>query len=418
MAAAANQGRVAFRHPAFRNYFLVRMASVVGIEMMITGVSWQVYRLTGDPLSLGLVGLAQFAPFVVLFLVAGEAADRIPRIRIIGVTLAVEAACAAGFLALTVTGRASFGAFMVILVVLGVTRAFHMPAAQAVVPLLVPPVHFSNAVAWSAMGSGAARITGPAVGGALLVAGEAVVYAAVVGLLVAAAGLTLWVRPTRQDTSTGRLTLDRVLAGFRFIWSRQIVLGAITLDLFAVLLGGATALLPIFAVDILGVGEVGFGALRASHVLGALLGALVLTQRPIRSRAGRKLLVSVAVFGTAICVFGFSTWFWVSFLALLVMGAADAVSVYVRQNLVQIVTPDAMRGRVSAVESIFIGASNELGEFESGVTAAWWGAVTAVVVGGAAAVVIAIAAVWVFPQVRRVDSLDPDELVSRYRGAG
>jgi hypothetical protein len=241
------------------------------------------------------------------------------------------------------------------------------------------------------------------------------VYAFTTALLSVALMIVLRMRVTGQVVSRERPTLRSVLAGFRFIWSRKVILGAISLDLFAVLLGGATALLPIFAVDVLGVGEVGFGALRAAQVLGELAGAFVLTQRPLRRRAGRSLLVSVAVFGGATCVFGLSTVFWLSFVALFTLGAADAFSMYIRSNLVQIVTPDDKRGRVSAVNGIFIGASNELGQFESGITAAWWGVVPAVLVGGVGTIVIAVVFAFVFPALRRVDSLDPDDLVRRYR---
>jgi MFS family permease len=415
MQQSESRGRTALQHPDYRNYLVLRVAARASIEMLVTGVSWHVYEMTGDPFSLGIVGLVQFLPFLFLFLVSGEVADRVPRILILRVTLAVQMACAAVFLGLTASGNASFGSFVVILVVLGIDRAFQSPAAQAVLPLLVPPEHFANAVAWNSMGFGAARIVGPAVAGGLLVAGESVVYGTSMVLLAVSSLLTFFVHPARQDSGGGRITMDTVLAGFRFIWSRQIILGAITLDLFAVLLGGATALLPIFAADILGVGEVGFGALRTALVIGSLLASIFLAQRPIHRHAGRKLLVSVAIFGLAICLFGFSEWFWLSFLALLVMGAADGVSMYVRANLVQMVTPDAMRGRVSAVEAIFIGASNQVGEFESGVTAAWWGVVPAVLVGGIGTLVVAAASLAVFPRLARVDSLDPDDLVRRYR---
>ncbi|MCB2224980.1 MAG: MFS transporter [Actinobacteria bacterium] len=418
MSETTSHGRVAFRSPAFRHYFALRVLARLGIDMLITAVGWQVYQLTGEALSLGIVGLAQFAPFLLLFLAAGEVSDRFSRIRILTVTLGMQALGAAVFLALTLTGRESFGAIVVILIGFGVSRAFQTPAAAAIVPLLVPPEHFGNAVAWSTMGFSAARIAGPALAGGLLVAGEGVVYGTVTVILTVAVVLTLFVHPARQETSHGKVTLDRVLAGFRFIWSREIVLGAITLDLFAVLLGGATALLPIFATDILGVGEVGFGVLRASVVVGSVAGAAALTRWPIRRHAGPRLLVAVAVFGLAICGFGLSTSFWLSVAALFVMGAADSVSMYVRQNLVQVITPDEMRGRVSAVNGIFIGASNELGEFESGVTAAWWGVVPAVLVGGIGTIVVAAASLVVFPRLRTVDSLDPDELVRNYRGGG
>jgi MFS family permease len=413
--APPKPGRVAFRHPAFRLYWFARVLAVLAVDAQVTAVGWQVYRITGDALSLGLVGLAQFGPFFLLFLPSGAAADRFRRIQILRATLAVQAACAIAFLVITVTGTATFPAIMGILVVLGATRAFQMPSLQAIVPLLVPPRDFGNAVAWSTLGFGTARIVGPALAGALLILGEGVVYGFTTVLLAASLMVVLRMRVTGQAVSRERPTLRSVLAGFRFIWSRKVILGAISLDLFAVLLGGATALLPIFAVDVLGVGEVGFGALRAAQVLGELAGAFVLTQRPLRRRAGRSLLVAVAVFGAATCVFGLSTVFWLSFLALFTLGAADAFSMFIRSNLVQIVTPDDKRGRVSAVNGIFIGASNELGQFESGITAAWWGVVPAVLVGGIGTIAVAVVFAFVFPALRRVDSLDPDDLVQRYR---
>ncbi|MBU1227015.1 MAG: MFS transporter [Actinobacteria bacterium] len=415
MSSTSLAGRVAFGYPDFRNFFGTSVLGSLAVEMQITAVSWQVYQLTGDPLHLGLVGLAQFAPFPLLFLAAGAAADRFPRVRIVQATMAVQLLCAAAFLTVTVGDAATMPMIFSILILLGVARAFQSPARPAILPLLVPPEHFPNAVAWNSAGSQTARIGGPAVAGALLILGVEVVYGAVVVLAAAALGFAFRVHARSQILDKGRPTLRTILAGFRFIWSRPVILGAISLDLFAVLLGGATALLPIFAVDILGVGAVGYGALRASHVIGSLVSSLVLTQRPILRRAGSKLLASVAVFGAATCVFGLSTTFWLSFLALFALGAADAVSVFIRSNLVQVITPDAMRGRVSAVNSIFIGASNELGEFESGVTAAWWGVVPAVLVGGIGTIVVAVVFGFAIPRLRRVDSLDHIRLIRDHR---
>ena len=415
-AAVRQGGRAAFRHAGFRNFLGARFFDRLAMEMLITAVSWQVYELTGDPWHLGLVGLAQFAPFLLLFLVSGAAADRLPRLRIMQAGVAVQFCCVAAFLGMTVADRASLPAIFAVLSLLGLARAFQAPVQMALVPLLVPAEHFANAVAWNSTAFQIARIGGPALAGALLLLGLDVVYGLVAACVAASLLFVARVHPPAQVMSTGPFTWRGALAGLRFIWSRQVVLGAISLDLFAVLLGGATALLPIFAVEILGVGAVGFGALRSAPVVGSLACMLLLTQRPIRRRAGLKLLFSVGVFGIAICVFGLSTTFWLSLLALVVLGAADAVSVFVRNNLVQIITPDERRGRVSAVNSVFIGASNELGEFESGMTAAWWGVVPAVLVGGLGTIGIALAFALLMPSLRRVDSLDPEALLREHGG--
>lgn len=413
-SARTGAGRVAFTHPEFRRFFGARFFDRLALEMQVTAVSWQVYQLTGDPLHLGLVGLAQFGPFLLLFLVAGAAADRFPRIRIMQGTVVVQLLCSAAFLGMTVAGRATLLAIFAVLVVLGVARAFQAPVQMAIVPILVPAEHFANAVAWNSSAMQIARIGGPALAGGLLVLGVDVVYGVVAAGVVLSLAFVVRIRARAQVISREGVSWRVVLAGLRFIWSRQVILGAISLDLFAVLLGGATALLPIFAVEILGVGAVGFGALRAAPVVGSLACMLVLTQRPVRRRAGAKLLAAVVVFGGAICVFGVSTSFWLSLTALFVLGAADAVSVFVRNNLVQIITPDEMRGRVSAVNSVFIGASNELGEFESGLTAAWWGPVPAVLLGGIGTIVIALTFGVLMPRLRRVDGLEPDELIREH----
>lgn len=405
-------GAAAFRSSDYRYYWLARMLGRLAIEVQITTVSWQVFDLTGDPLDLGLVGLAQFAPFLILFLVAGAAADRYPRTRILLASIVVQTVCAVALFTVTISGRASFGTIFAILVVLGITRAFQAPSLQAIVPALVPTDHFANAVAWTVSGIQVARITGPGIAGLLIILGEEIAYATVIGLFVLSVLSTAAIKAKAQVINRERVTLATVLAGFRFVWSRQVILGAISLDLLAVLLGGATALLPIFAVDILGVGAVGFGVLRASHMVGSFMSAILLTQLPIRRHAGRWLLSAVALFGAATCLFGLSKVFWLSVAALFTLGAADAISVFVRNNLVLILTPDDMRGRVSAITSVFIGASNELGEFESGITAAWWGAVTAVLVGGLGTVAVAAVFTILFPRLRGIDSLDPGDLMS------
>jgi MFS family permease len=411
----------ALRHRDFRYFWATRMTAILATEMLITTVGWQVYRLTASELNLGLVGFAQFAPFALLFLVSGVAADRLPRMRIILACIALQTVCAAALLWGTWTCGIDFTSIMIILVLFGLARAFQAPAQMAIVPNLVPKEDVANAIAWSASGFQMARIFGPTASGLLIAYGasrgqdELIVYVLAVAVFVLSTGLAAAVRRPVQVVSSAPINIENILGGFRFIASRQVIFGAIGLDLFAVLFGGAIALLPVYAKDILGVGAEGFGFLRSAFTAGAFIGALYMTQFPVTRRAGLKLLFAVGTFGLGVIVFGVSEIFWLSIAALFVMGLADAVSVFVRQNLVQIITPDEMRGRVSAVTAVFIGASNELGEFESGVTAHWWGTVPAVVVGGAATVTVALGFAWMFPQLRRVDSLEPDELIAKYR---
>ena len=411
----------AFRHRDFRFFWGTRILGLLAIEMMITTVGWQVFRITGRPLDLGLVGLAQFAPFAALFLVSGIVADRVPRMLIIRSCIGLQTVCAIGLFWLTLTRTDSFPIILALLVLFGVSRAFQSPAQQAILPNLVPKEDLANAIAWSTSGFTLSRVVGPTLAGLLIALAAATgqnevsIYGIVVVVFIAATLMAWNVRTPVQIVSRDRVNIANLLAGFRFIASRKVILGAISLDLFAVLFGGAIALLPVYATDILNVGAEGFGILRSAFTFGAFLGALYMTQRPITQRAGIKLLIAVGAFGTGVIVFGLSELFWLSLGALVVMGMSDAVSVFVRQNLVQIITPDDMRGRVSAVSSVFIGASNELGEFESGVTAHWWGTVPAVVIGGGATVAVAFGFAWLFPQLRSVNSLDADDLVRRYR---
>ena len=406
----------AFRHRDFSLYLLGRVLGGLGIEMQIVAVGWQVYAISGQALDLGLVGLAQFSPFLVLFPFTGMAADRLPRKRILAACSTLQTICSISLLTITLTGHTYFPLIFTILVMLGVARAFQMPAQSAIVPNLVPGHHFSNAVVWNSAGNQTARVIGPAAGGfGLFLGGVPGVYGVVVALLICATISLLTIRAPTRIAARGGTSFEDFLAGFKFIWSHQVILGAISLDLFAVLLGGVTALLPIFAKDILHVGELGFGILRAAPSAGAILCALVLANRPVTRHAGAKIISSVAIFGLAIVTFGLSKDFYLSAAVLAILGAADMVSVFVRSNLVQIITPDMMRGRVSAINSVFIGASNELGEFESGITAYWWGTVPAVVVGGVATLTVAILFALFMRELRSVDSLDHDELAARYR---
>ena len=394
---------------------MARVLGVLAIEMQITALSWQVYQLTGKALDLGLVGLAQFMPFLMLFLISGSVADRYQRKKIMSICVAIQTLCALAFFIMTITGNANFLAIFTILIFLGIARAFQSPAQSAIVPLLVPKEHFANAIAWTSSGFQMARIAGPGIAGIIIIAGEQWVYGTAIILFVFSTIFTLMVKTNTQIISHVPVTIENILEGLKFALKRQIIIGSIGLDLFAVLLGGATALLPIFATDILNVGPAGFGALRATHMIGALIGALTLTQYPISRHAGKKLLSTVAIFGLGIIVFGISTSFWLSLSALFILGAADSVSVFIRNNLVQIITPDNMRGRVSAVSAVFIGASNELGELESGVTAHFWGVVPAVIIGGIGTVFISGLFAMIFPQLREVDSLNHDDLVRKYQ---
>jgi MFS family permease len=414
-------GFQAFRHPAFALYWIARVTAQLAMEMQIAAVGWQVYRLTGDALALGLIGLAQFAPFIVLFLVTGLVADRLRRERILAFCVALQAAGAAAFFLMSQSGAAAFGPMMAILVLFGIARAFQSPVVAAMIPNLVPAERIGNGIAWASTGNQISRIVGPAIAGVLIAVGaergvdEVFVYGIVTALLGVSLVLTLFIRTRTQTFTKDKVSFDTLVAGLRFIWTRQVVFAAIALDLFAVLFGGATALLPIFAKDILEVGSEGFGVLRSAFMVGAFLGALILTQRPVVRAAGTKLLVSAGVFGAAVILFGVSTSFALSFLALFVMGAADVVSVFIRHNLVQLVTPDDMRGRVGAVNGVFVGASNELGEFRAGLMAHWIGAVAAVALGGAMTLAVVLAFARFSPAIRRVGSLEPAVLIREFR---
>jgi MFS family permease len=408
MTASADAGptglRAVLAQRAFTRYLVARFASSFAVQMQTVAVGAQVYELTRDPLDLGLIGLSQFVPFIVLVLLAGHAADRWSRKWIVAICFAIEMLCAFALLAFTLTGFRDPAPVFAVMVLFGVARAFMGPAGQALMPNLVPPALFSNAVGINSSMWQVATIAGPALGGVLYAAyGPTTVYTTVAVLLFVSLVTMALVDAPRTPVQKEPATWHTVLEGLRFVWRRKPVLGAISMDLFAVLFGGATALLPAYAVDVLHVGPEGLGWLRAAPGVGAALMAAWLTVRPISRHAGPWMFGGVAVFGVATLVFGLSTSFWLSMVALFVLGASDMVSVFVRHILVQLETPDAMRGRVGAVNSMFIGASNELGEFESGVTAAWWGLKPAVVVGGLAT--LAVAGLWAkwFPQLRTLD---------------
>ncbi len=401
----ADDGRPLLAYRAFMQLWLARLAGTAGSQMLMVAVGWQVYDLTGSAWDLGLVGLLQFAPALLLALWAGHLIDRHDRARIVALCMAVQVGVAGLLWWAAAGGWSGRGLLLGVSVVLGAVRAFQMPAQQALTPSLVPPAVLPRALAFSSAGMQGAIIAGPALGGFIYVAGAAATYAVSALLFLAASVLTLLIRYTPAPRSQGPATWDTLLAGVRFIRHNKVILGAISLDLFAVLLGGATALLPIYAKDILQVGPWGLGLLRAAPAVGALGMSLVLSRWPVRRRTGPVLLSAVAVFGLAILVFGLSTQLWLSLLALAVSGAADMISVVIRSTLVQLETPDDMRGRVSAVNSVFIGASNQLGEFESGATAALLGPVGSVVLGGLGTLLVAGLWLRLFPALARRDEL-------------
>jgi len=396
-------GRAAFRHPAFASYILGRFFIVAALEMQSVAVGWQIYEITKRPFDLGLVGLAQFLPGILLFLVSGHAADRFDRRKVLLVCYAGFTACSSLLLSTAFLTAHSVRPIYAVLVLLGVVRSFNGTAGRALLPQLVSSDHFQNAVAWNASTFQAATILGPSVGGFIyaLSRGPSAVYAiaAVTGVIAFVALLRVHVQtPARPREQT---TLSSVLAGLRFIKKEKIILGSLSLDLFAVLFGGAAALLPVYARDILNAGPWGLGLLRSAPGIGATATAILLAYRPLRRRAGATMLWCVGGFSIFTIVFGLSRNLVLSLVALLLLGASDMVSVVVRGTLVQLATPDPMRGRVNAVDMIFIGASNELGQFESGLTAAWFGAVPAVVLGGLGALTVTLLWAWGFPQLRR-----------------
>lgn len=402
---ATHSGAIAFRSRDFALYCGSRFVSATAIQMQNVAVGWWVYDITRDPFALGLVGLAIFLPAISLALVTGHTADRFDRRAILLVCYAVATLTAAGLLFCAWSGVRQVGLIYALLLLFGVTRAFANPASQAIVPNLVPPEHLSNAIAWHASAWQTATILGPALGGLLYAFGATVVFTTVVLSFGITLGLLAGIRHRVLLRAREKTSWTTLLAGIHFIRSKSAVFGAISLDLFAVLLGGATALLPIYARDILQVGPWGLGLLRSMPAIGAVLMALLLAHRPLHRHTGRRLFQTVALFGLATIGFGLSKMLWLSLGWLFVLGAADMVSVFIRQTLVQVETPDAMRGRVAAVNTVFIGASNELGEFESGAVAALIGVVPAVVVGGLGT--LAVAALWLrwFPELRNRDRL-------------
>ncbi len=387
------------------NWFVsARFLSTVAIQVQSVAIGWQIYEMERTPLALGMVGLCQFLPMFLLTLPAGDITDRFNQRRVYSLAASLQAVSSALFLGLSLLAPHTAWPFYIVLVLFGAARGFAGPSGSSLLPFLVPPERLAKSMAFSSSFFTAAVISGPALGGFLYALGPVPVYALCIagflgaGLIVARLGGR---RFTPEQTDASRY--ERVAEGVRFVRSRPVVLGAISLDLFAVLLGGATALLPVYARDILHVGPVGLGFLRSAPAVGAFSMAFYLTHWPIRNRVGPKMFASVAVFGIATIVFGLSSWFWLSLGALFVLGASDMVSVNIRSSLIQLSTPDTMRGRVSSVSMLFIGASNELGEFESGTTAALLGTVPAVVAGGVGTLLVVGLWMKLFPPLRQVN---------------
>jgi MFS family permease len=400
-------GRIAFTYPSFRLYQIARFFIVLATEMQAVAIGWQVYDITRRPLDLGLIGLAQFLPGILLFLVSGYTADHFDRRRVLTMGYAGFAVCSALLLGITLRGATSVFPIYVVSALVGVVRSFNAPASRAILPALVPEEHFHSAFAWGATIFQTATILGPAVGGVIYAAsrGPGPVYAAAMITAALAAFSMLGVKLRAKLRPRGVASWQSVVAGLHYVWREKIVLGSISLDLFAVLLGGAVALLPVYAREILKTGPWGLGLLRCAPAIGAAAMALLLAYRPLRSRFGAKMLWCVAGFGAFTILFGISRNLVLSMIALVLVGAADMVSVVVRGILIQLATPDEMRGRVNAVDMIFIGASNEVGQFESGVTAAWFGIVPACVIGGVGAIVVTALWAWMFPELRNADQL-------------
>jgi MFS family permease len=399
----------AFTHRPFVHYWWARFCTTFAGQIISVALGWQVYDLTRRPSDLGILGLVQFLPQLLLVLVTGFVADLYGRKRVMTLSIAVQVLCAAAILWFSWRGLVTPLPIFATLAVLAVARAFFGPASQALTVNLVPVEHFANAVSWNSSAWQTATIVGPVAGGLLYGIGPNVAYLVATAMLMLSFYLLLLIPEPPPPTVLRKITFAALFEGLHFIRREKIVLGAISLDLFAVLLGGAVALMPIYARDILHLGPWGLGLLRAAPGVGAVVTAAFLATSPIRDKAGVVLLLFVGLFGVFTIVFGLSTVAWLSIVALALIGAADMVSVVIRETLLQLWTPDEVRGRVNAVNMVFLGASNELGEFRAGFMAAWIGAVKAVVVGGVGAVAVAVVWGWVFPQLKNARFLHARE---------
>ncbi len=419
-SAQPRNGLAAFASSNFRRYQSARLAVIIGAEAQAVAVAWQVYAMTHRALDLGLTGLALFLPGLLFLVPSGHVADRFDRRNIILVCYALQMLCTGALLAIALAGSHRVLLVYAVLFLIGTGRSFSGPASSALVPHLVPEDHFVNAVTWGAAIFQTANIVGPALGGLLFtlpgfglerdLAGPAIVF-----VFTLCTQLFFLLQVGRITLRLGRMehraaSLDVLLAGFRFVRRTQLLIGSQSLDLFVVLLGGAVALMPIFAQEVLHTGPRGLGMLRAAPALGALCMSMLLARFPLHRHAGRKLFLGVAIFGLTTVVFGLSRNLTLSLVALAIGGAADMISVVIRSSVLQLATPPEMRGRVSAVNALFLGGSNELGEFESGLTAQWMGAVRATVAGGIGSLVVTGLWAWLFPDLRNADELSAQAL--------
>ena len=400
----------AFRHSAFKRFFWARFLSASGVQIVSVAVGWQMWKVTGNAWLLGLIGLVQFLPALLLVLVTGLTADKLGRRRVMGSAITLMMISTVGILGLAVTNNFNPVLVLSFLTLLGIARAFNTPASSSLVVNVVPKEDFANAVGWISSSWQLATIAGPAAGGLLYGISGPFAYSLAAIIFAISALLIFSLEKPKQEMETDPTNWNTIVGGFRFIWQEKVVFGAISLDLFAVLLGGAVAVLPIYADEILNVGPWGLGMLRAAPGVGAIVMVAILIRFPVRDHAGTILLVSVAAFGAATTVFGLSTTAWISILALFLLGAFDMISVYIREVLLQLWTPDRVRGRVNAVNAIFLGASNELGEFRAGAMAALYGAVFTVAAGGVAAMGIAGAWRFLFPKMSKTRKLEGPDL--------
>jgi len=409
---SADDRFAAFRHRSYTLFFFARFLAAFATQIISVAVGWQMYEVTKSAFLLGMIGLVQFLPALLLILVTGSVTDRYNRRAIVSICLTISALCAAALLLLTISGSFSPIPVFIVLVVFGIERAFTGPAVQSLAPNLVPEKDLANSFAWNASSWQTASIIGPVAGGLLYGLGPIVAYSVALAFMVAGAALVYTIPKPAQRKAGEPTSWNYILAGFKFIRFEKVVLGAISLDLFAVLLGGAVALMPIFASDILVLGPLGLGMLRAAPGVGAIAMAIYLATFPIKHQSGIKMFIGVAVFGLGTMIFGLSQTPWLSIVALALMGAGDMISVYVRETLMALWTPDEVRGRVNAVNSVFIGASNELGEFRAGIMAHFVGAVPAVVIGGIGTLAVSIAWALIFPQLRKIDTLEAPDRTS------
>jgi MFS family permease len=404
--APPDPSRIAFTYIGFRFFWLTTLLVSFAVQIMSVSIAWQIYDVTGNVFLLGLVGLSLFLPALLLILVTGLTADRFNRRAIMAICLSTELICALGFLAFVNAGAHEVWPIFGILIALGTARAFWGPAAQSLAPNLVPPEALANAITVNASAWQMASILGPAAGGLLYGIAPTVAFGTGAALLVIAVVCVLLIPKPLQRQSHQATSLETIFGGFRYIFSNKVVLGAISLDMFAVLMGGAVALLPVYTKDILHAGPQELGLLRAAPGIGAIVMALWLTRFPIRDHAGKLLFLFVGLFGAFTVVFGLSTTVWISIPALALVGASDMVSVTIRETIMQLWTPEEVRGRVNAVNSVFIGASNELGEFRAGTVAHFIGPVPAVALGGLGAIVVAVIWSQIFPGLRDQRTLD------------